>query len=124
MPSKPLRPCSHPGCSTLVQSGYCDVHKKDKQSYDRYRGSAHERGYTSAWARYSKQFLKAHPLCEECLKNGIVEPSEVTDHIIPHKGDMVLFWDKKNHQALSKRCHDRKTAKEDGGFGNGRNRSI
>jgi prophage lambdaSa04, HNH endonuclease family protein len=29
-----------------------------------------------------------------------------------------LFWDKTNWQAMSKRCHDRKTAREDGGFGN------
>jgi 5-methylcytosine-specific restriction protein A len=31
---------------------------------------------------------------------------------------MKLFWDKRNHQALCKRCHDEKTASEDGGFGN------
>ena len=41
----------------------------------------------------------------------------VVDHIIPHKGDKVLFWDRSNWQPLCKTCHDTKTAREDGGFG-------
>ena len=36
----------------------------------------------------------------------------VADHIIPHKGNLELFWDEGNLQALCKSCHDRKTAKE------------
>lgn len=40
------------------------------------------------------------------------------DHKIPHRGDAALFWDPNNWQAMSKPCHDRKTALEDGGFGN------
>jgi 5-methylcytosine-specific restriction protein A len=39
------------------------------------------------------------------------------DHIVPHKGDMRLFWDPRNHQGLCERCHNSKTAREDGGFG-------
>lgn len=31
---------------------------------------------------------------------------------------MKLFWDSANWQAMNKECHDRKTASEDGGFGN------
>jgi 5-methylcytosine-specific restriction protein A len=31
---------------------------------------------------------------------------------------MKLFWDRANWRAMSKQCHDRKTAREDGGFGN------
>ncbi|WP_144469068.1 HNH endonuclease signature motif containing protein, partial [Bacillus pumilus] len=37
----------------------------------------------------------------------------------PHKGDKKLFWDSSNWQPLCASCHNRKTAKEDGGFGNG-----
>ena len=40
--------------------------------------------------------------------------STTVDHIIPHKGDRKLFWDKTNWQALCKPCHDAKTAREDG----------
>ena len=34
--------------------------------------------------------------------------------MVPHHGDMTLFWDEENWQALCKRCHDAKTASEDG----------
>ena len=37
---------------------------------------------------------------------------------LPHQGDQALFWNASNWQALCKRCHDAKTAREDGGFGN------
>jgi 5-methylcytosine-specific restriction protein A len=63
------------------------------------------------------KYLKQHPLCVKCLEEGKITIATVVDHIIPHKGDMVLFWQVENHQALCKRCHAIKTAKEDGGFG-------
>jgi 5-methylcytosine-specific restriction protein A len=118
MPSRPLRPCNHPGCRKLVQSGYCEDHKKDIKQYDRFRGTAAERGYDNKWQVYRKSYLQVHPLCIECMKEKRIEPATVIDHIIPHKGNMVLFWDHNNHQSLCKRHHDIKTAKEDGGFGN------
>ena len=34
------------------------------------------------------------------------------DHIIPHRGDMQLFWDVANWQGLCKSCHSKKTAQE------------
>ena len=122
MPNKAKKPCSHFGCPNLTTERYCEAHKKDSQSYDRYRGSAKERGYDSRWRRYRDAFLKAHPVCEcdECKANGWVKPATVVDHIIPHKGDTVLFWDPKNHQAMYKPHHDAKTAREDGGFNNPR----
>jgi 5-methylcytosine-specific restriction protein A len=49
-----------------------------------------------------------------------VTVATVTDHKIPHRGDMALFWDRSNHQSMAKECHDRKTAREDSGFGNSR----
>lgn len=40
-------------------------------------------------------------------KDGPPDPnSPVIDHIIPHRGDPVLFWDEKNLQAVSKKYHD------------------
>lgn len=125
MPSKPNKPCSKPGCPNLTQSRYCEEHaKQEAQRYDKERGTAASRGYTARWRRYREQYLKHHPLCVECLKDDKVVPATVVDHIKAHKGDHKSFWDPKNHQALCKRCHDRKTAKEDGGFANGGNRSI
>ena len=52
-----------------------------------------------------------------CEQMNRIEPATVVDHITPHKGDMVKFWDESNHQGLCKRHHDTKTATEDGGFG-------
>ena len=117
MPSKPKRPCNHPGCSELVQSGYCDKHKKVKQQvqYQR-RGSAASRGYGSRWQKYRLQFLQAHPLCVKCERTTAATD---VDHIIPVTGpNDPLFWDPKNHQPLCHSHHSEKTAKEDGGFGN------
>lgn len=82
------------------------------------RGSAHERGYTKRWARYSKDRLKAHPLCVQCWAEDVMAPAHVTDHVIPHKGNNRLFWDPTNHQSLCLTHHNRKTVQEDGGFGN------
>lgn len=84
------------------------------------RQSARERGYDAAWDRYSRRYRQQHPLCVSCVSGGHASPSEVVDHITPHRGDETLFWDPENHQALCSACHNRKTAREDGGFGNRR----
>lgn len=45
------------------------------------------------------------------------EPATDVDHIVPHKGNHELFWDRDNWQALCHHCHSVKTATEDGGWG-------
>lgn len=120
MPLKPQRPCSRPGCRNLTRERFCTEHQADIRQYDRYRGSSYERGYNSEWRAYRVWYLQEHPICVECKRAGILEASTVVDHIIPHKGDQELFWRPSNHQALCTSCHSRKTAKEDGGFGNER----
>ncbi|MGG0794549.1 HNH endonuclease signature motif containing protein [Brevibacillus laterosporus] len=59
-----------------------------------------------------------NPLCVRCKERQKITAATVVDHITPHKGDVVLFWDEKNWQGLCTSCHSRKTAKEDGGFNN------
>jgi 5-methylcytosine-specific restriction protein A len=60
-------------------------------------------------------------MCEECRRveqaGGTPDAASVTDHIIPHGGDPVLFWAESNWQAMSKQHHDKKTYREDGAFG-------
>ncbi|WP_338042346.1 HNH endonuclease [Paenibacillus alba] len=63
-------------------------------------------------------FLSKHPLCLDCLKKNRVTAATVIDHIIPHKGNRILFWDQENWQPMCGSCHGIKTASEDGGFGN------
>lgn len=74
--------------------------------------SRSKRGYTKAWDEASRQFLAENPLCRQCADEGVIYPSQVTDHVIPHKGNMALFWDRSNWQPLCKHHHDSKTAKE------------
>lgn len=122
MPSRPRRPCMHPGCTELVAEGsYCEKHKKAVvQRTDERRPTAAQRGYDSRWRKAREGWLRVHPLCVMCEKEGRHTPATVVDHIKPHKGDKKLFWDKNNWQSLCKRHHDTKTAAEDGGFGNNR----
>lgn len=102
--------------------GYCETHARQRQrETDKRRGSASKRGYGATWQRTSKAFLDAHPLCQcpDCDEGRVrVRAATVVDHIIPHRGDMSLFWKRDNWQAMAKECHDRKTAREDGGWGN------
>jgi len=119
MPNKPKKPCSYNRCPNLVELGhfYCKEHrKKNTRQYEKDRGSSTQRGYNSRWRKARIIYLKEHPLCVECLKENIITEATVVDHIIPHRGDMVLFWNELNWQAKCKSCHDRKTVEKDDGF--------
>lgn len=118
MPQKLKHPCNKPGCPELTTDPYCPAHAKQKQqAYDSRRGTAAERGYGARWQARRLTFLKKYPLCRHCEGEDQLKGATVVDHIIPHKGDKVLFWDELNWQPLCKRHHDIKTAAEDGGFG-------
>ncbi len=75
------------------------------------REQAHDRGYDWRWRRFRLAFLREHPLCAECERNGMVQPATVVDHIEPHRGDRTKFWQTGNHQSLCATCHNRKTAR-------------
>jgi 5-methylcytosine-specific restriction protein A len=107
----PKRPATHQAARARAP-----VHVAPQQQ----RASAAARGYDSRWKKARDGYLAKHPLCAHCASEGRVEPARVVDHVIPHKGDKALFWDSSNWQPLCKRHHDRKTATEDGGWGNPR----
>ena len=112
--------CKKPGCSNLVSgSGYCAEHSNLERGYDKYRGNSAKRGYDHKWRAARQRFLEQNPICKHCFEAGKLTPAVVVDHIVPHKGDRTLFWDRDNWQPLCASCHSTKTAKEDGGFGNG-----
>jgi 5-methylcytosine-specific restriction protein A len=72
---------------------------------------------TASWQRLRSQRLLLEPLCRLCAHQGRVRAATVVDHIVPHKGDAVLFWDRHNLQSLCKPCHDKdKQAEERNGF--------
>lgn len=121
MPTRPLHPCAR--CPKLTATKYCAVCEANAQAADRARdrarGTSSERLYDAWWRRERLVFLAAHPLCEcEVHKGKDDAPAANTvDHIKPHNGDLELFRDKTNWQALTATCHSRKTAKSDGRWG-------
>ena len=121
MPHHPAHPCLISGCNNMAtDGGRCERHRRQVQSAtDVARGTPAERGYTHQWRKARAMYIMRHPLCVECLRQSPQRftPATEIDHIIPHRGNDRLFWDQSNWQALCKRCHSAKTAKEDGGFG-------
>lgn len=115
MPFHPLKRCTYPGCRNRVKSGRCPEHKRQaERQQDERRGSRRERGYTYQWEQYRLAYLRDHPLCVACEKEGRYTPAKIVDHIIPISGgDDVLFWPASNHQGLCQTCHNRKTTTQD-----------
>ena len=107
----PMLPPVHRPLGSLSES-------ERKAAVDARRGSRQERGYGARWERERARFLRDNPLCVEHERNGRVAEATVVDHVKPHRGDQSLFWTRANWQSLCKPCHDSKTAREDGGFGN------
>mgnify|MGYP001149970312 CR=1 FL=1 len=123
MALKPMKPCAAPACGALVRGvRYCPKHehliKVVTRQHDERRESSTQRGYSYKWQQARKGFLAKHPLCAECGRQGRIAAATDLDHIIPHKGDKDAFWARSNWQALCHPCHSRKTATEDGGWGN------
>jgi len=115
-PQRAKRPCLVGSCKEYASNGgYCDKHQDKIKKKDRERGTAHQRGYGAEWNKQRDQFLNENPLCADCGKRGYIVPATVVDHIVPHKGNEVLFWDQTNWQPLCESCHNRKTATEDKG---------
>ena len=76
-----------------------------------------QRGYDYRWQKAREQYLRDNPLCIYCERNGRTTGARVVDHIVAHRGDMVLFWDQTNWQSLCKSCHDSgKQAEETAGL--------
>ncbi len=85
----------------------------DKKFTGRKKKFAEDFYKSGAWKACSKSYRDAHPLCEQCLKEGRYTKATVVDHIQPHRGDSELFWNPDNWQALCKPCHDKKTGEFD-----------
>jgi len=83
-----------------------------RRELDRQRPSAARRGYGPRWRRARAAFLALHPLCASCQAEGRLAAATVVDHVVPHRGDPVLFWEESNWQSQCKLCHDAKTARE------------
>ncbi|MGI6256622.1 MAG: HNH endonuclease [Anaerovoracaceae bacterium] len=113
MPRKPKSSCSYPGCPNLTEERFCEEHQKEEdRRYERYgRDKVAKRKYGRAWKRIRDRYINAHPLCEQCLKEGRYTKAEEVHHINPlsrggdHRDDNLM--------ALCKPCHSRITAEMD-----------
>jgi len=116
----PVHPCADPTCDALLPYGVsrCDVHRR---TLERRRGDRYARGYTHEWSKRALLFRQRFPLCgmrpggrvpvmSQCYDEGRLTAAEQVDHVVPHKGDMDLFWDEDNWQALCASCGGRKSA--------------
>lgn len=114
MPKRAYRVCTYPGCNELVQDGpRCARHPADKQ-----RPNANARGYDYEWLKKRRAFLQKHPWCSNRfgLHDGEQRKAMHVDHVIPLKEGGAD--DESNYDGKCTQCHNYKTAKFDGGFGN------
>jgi 5-methylcytosine-specific restriction enzyme A len=106
MPWKPKKVCNKAGCNRLTADSYCDEHKhQQKNSY------APSLRYGRNWKARAKAFKAQNPLCIECLKEGKIVPVYGVDHIIPHRGNVDLYWDETNWQSLCQHHLNAKTGR-------------
>ena len=100
---RPGKPCPH--CSYFPEeSGW--VRGKPM-------GSSYARGYDRQWGRLREEYLSAHPLCEQCLREGRVVVATTVDHIKPFQGrgdPLRLCWE--NLQSLCEGCRAKKSGRE------------
>ncbi len=105
------KPCV--SCGKLIPLGQarcaqCELRKR--QRYEASRGNAGQRGYGAQWRRLCREMLQVEPYCE------CGERADTVDHIVPRlRGGRDH---PSNLETMCRACHSRKTAKQDGGFGN------
>ena len=129
MTTRPKKPCRNKFCrhTTNSKSGFCSEcepkykvkEKAIRKCYDTRRNPTVKKWQNSKRYITARKIFKSEMIfCRKCstVKRPVI--GNILDHITPHKGDYRLFWDQTNWQLLCKRCHDVKTATEDGGFGN------
>jgi hypothetical protein len=61
--------------------------------------------HTQIWQKRRRHQFRKQPLCEPCLKRGIVKPATIAHHNPPHGGDWNLFRTGPL-ESLCKECHD------------------
>ena len=104
-----LKVCPTSGCGALTNGGRCP---SCAAAADRVRGTAAERGYTSAGhRRFRRVVLRRDPICVLCQ----LEPATVADHYPLSRRQLLAAGlnpnDSSRGRGLCKRCHDQETAR-------------
>ncbi len=107
MPRRPPSPCGTPGCAELVHGGGpCAKHKRQTRTASKTVLANRDKLYGRRWKKARAAYLWANPLCVFCERRGRVTAATVVDHIVPHRGDERLFWDRENWAPLCAPCHN------------------
>ena len=106
VPYKVKHGCHYPGCNKLTDGEYCEEHAKMmEKNYDARRSNDHTRKYGHEWKRIRERYVREHPLCEQCLKEGRFTPVEEVHHIVPLSHGGTNAWS--NLMSVCKSCHNK-----------------
>lgn len=148
MPSLAQRACGHPGCRELVSSGRCAQHQQQAAKLQQQRKlTTAERGYDKDFRKLRVPCFERDgwtcvdcgwmpEIVRQCVEVGIELPPAALvlreladaynrrerhlhcDHEIPIDVNGELRLELSNLRTRCNECHARKTATEDGGWGN------
>ena len=83
----------------------------ERKPYEGYRHHNTAFYQSRRWRSLRALKLQKDPLCEECMRKGVLVPAQMVDHIVPiNKGGAPL--DLNNLQSLCNHCHAVKTARD------------
>jgi 5-methylcytosine-specific restriction enzyme A len=112
MPERAPSACKRSGCAGLVRDGVCYVcgplRVARNADVDQRRGTAAQRGYGGRWQRVRAMYLRSHPLCAACEREGRVSIATDVHHLIPRRDGGPDT--ESNLEALCHACHSRITA--------------
>lgn len=106
MPTKPKKPCKYLGCPNLTDGTYCERHKAQmEREYNTNGRTTSHAKYGREWKRIRDKYVRLHPLCERCLKEGRYTPVDEVHHILPvNRGGTNV---ESNLMSLCKSCHNK-----------------
>lgn len=90
-----LKVCPVNGCPNLTAGRWCTNHSQS---------AGHHFYASKRWKILRDEVRQAEPFCRICgqLMTDV-------DHVVPHRGDEALFFDRSNLQGLCLECHSAKT---------------
>lgn len=71
------------------------------------RQTARQRGYGLKWEKARAGFLRSHPWCSWCEREGKLRPAVHVHHSTPHKGNSAIFWNRCQWVGLCEEHHNR-----------------
>jgi 5-methylcytosine-specific restriction protein A len=92
-----LKVCPVRGCPNLTSGRWCQVHSQS---------AGHHLYNSKRWKLLRDAVRVEQPFCQE---PGCRRLTDHVDHIVPHRGDVELFYQKTNLQGLCVEHHGAKT---------------